>query len=274
MASVMATRRTWTDDQLREAVASSTSFTMVQERLGLRGGSHYIVQRRALELGLDTRHFTRAARGSSWPDDAVREAIATSTTWTAALFKLGVQPGGGGYQKLRRRVRELGLDTGHFQRSSTRWTDDQLCTAVARSQSYASVLRLLGLVPAGGNYDQVCRRIRELGLDTSHFTGQGWRRGCAIAPRPARPLDEVLVANRWTTTHNLKQRLIRLGLKHARCELCGWAERAADGRIPIELDHINGDKMDNRLENLRVLCPNCHALQPTHRGLNRRSRRK
>lgn len=45
-----------------------------------------------------------------------------------------------------------------------------------------------------------------------------------------------------------------------------------DGRIPLELDHINGDRHDNRLENLRVLCPNCHSLKPTHRGLNRSKR--
>ena len=78
----------------------------------------------------------------------------------------------------------------------------------------------------------------------------------------------------WTASHRLKEPLIREGLKRAECELCGWAvARPIDGVVPVELDHINGDKNDNRLENLRVLCPNCHALQPTHRALNRGSRR-
>jgi hypothetical protein len=145
---------------------------------------------------------------------------------------------------------------------------------VKSSKSYAETIRKLGLIPAGGNYVHVQRRIRELGIDTSHFKGKGWNTGSDFrAPLPAKPLDQVLVAGRWTASHHLKLRLFNHGLKQPRCELCGWAAQAPDGRIPVELDHMNGDKSDNRLENLRVLCPNCHSLQPTHRGLNKSSRR-
>ncbi len=59
-----------------------------------------------------------------------------------------------------------------------------------------------------------------------------------------------------------------MNLKKPECEECGWAKRSEDGRIPLELDHINGDSHDNRLENLRILCPNCRSLEPTHRGMN------
>lgn len=154
-----------------------------------------------------------------------------------------------------------------------RWSDADLIGAVRDSKSVARVIAKLGLVPAGGNYVQVQRRIAELGLDTSHFTGMGWNVGMAFRPTPTVPLEEVLVANRWTGSHLLKKRLVAAGLKQLKCELCGWEERTPDGRIPVELDHINGDRSDNRLENLRILCPNCHSLQPTHRGLNKRSRR-
>ena len=144
----------------------------------------------------------------------------------------------------------------------------------SRLRSRSPWIRALGMVPAGGNYDQVPRRIRELELDTSHLTGMRWNTGGKFVPRPATPLEEVLVAGRWTGSTVLEHRLFRAGLKTPRCELCGWAERAPDGRIPVELDHINGDRFDNRLENLRILCPNCHSLQPTHRGLNQARRRR
>jgi hypothetical protein len=150
-----------------------------------------------------------------------------------------------------------------------RWSEDQLREAVASSRSFRQTIEKLGLVAAGGNYDQVQRRIKDLHIDTSHFTGKGWNKGGLFRPVKERRLEELLVAGQWTGSHKLKKRLFRAGLKSPACELCGWAEQAPDGRIPVELDHINGDRFDNRLENLRILCPNCHSLQATHRGLNK-----
>lgn len=193
------------------------------------------------------------------------------------LARFGLEPGDGRHDKVRRDARNFSIDTSHFIRHrgpidtrSTRWNDDELRAAVASSLSYAGVIRQLGLVPAGGNYDAIPRRIRALGLDTSHFTGQGWNKGAKFFPRPARALKEILVVDRPTSSHGLKQRLFNEGIKKRECELCGWAQFAPDGRLPLELDHINGDKTDNRLENLRVLCPNCHSLQSTHRGRNKK----
>lgn len=54
--------------------------------------------------------------------------------------------------------------------------------------------------------------------------------------------------------------------------MCGWADRSLNERILVELDHINENHHDNRLENLRVLCPNCHSLHATHRGSNKKVR--
>ncbi len=152
------------------------------------------------------------------------------------------------------------------------WEESDLRTVVQKASSYRQVIILLGLVPAGGNYVHVARIIAELGLDTSHFTGKGWKKGKDFGPSPTQPLSAILVKGSTFQSYKLKKRLFYEGIKKQACELCNWAVRSSDGRIPLELDHINGDRTDNRIENLRVLCPNCHSLQPTHRGRNKRSR--
>jgi len=208
------------------------------------------------------------SRQPRWTDAQLRDAIARSTSFRDAATRLGAVET---RKRVRRRTRELHIDTTHFKSQrdkARRWTDGELRAAVVGARSIADVLRALGLRAAGGNFDHVRRRIEALEIDTSHILGQGWNVG--RSPGPKRPLEEILVAGRWTSTHSLKLRLFREGLKTPRCEICGWAQQAADGRIPVELDHVNGDRNDNRIENLRVLCPNCHSLQPTHRGLNRK----
>jgi hypothetical protein len=153
------------------------------------------------------------------------------------------------------------------------WTDEQLIQAVKHSRSFRQVMIQLGLVPAGGNYAHVVRKAQELGVDTSHFHGKGWNTDWAFDPRkPLTPLGEWLIKGSTVQSFTLKKRLYRAGIKMPKCELCGWAMSSPDGRIPVELDHMNGDKSDNRLENLRILCPNCHSLQLTHRGRNKKVR--
>ena len=153
-----------------------------------------------------------------------------------------------------------------------RWTKQQLVSAVRHSTSLRQLIHALGLIPAGGNYEQVKKYIREHSLDTSHFTGMGWRIGKKTPTVPPIALKELLIKNGSFQSYKLKRRLFKEGLKTPACEVCGWAQKSADGRIPLELDHINGDRNDNRLKNLRILCPNCHSLQPTHRGRNMKRR--
>lgn len=148
------------------------------------------------------------------------------------------------------------------------WTEQQLREAVKNSFSYRKVLEQLGLRPAGGNYDQLKRYISDLEIDTSHFRGRGWNAGLRGIGKPRKSLKEILIRESSFQSFKLKKRLFAAGLKSAKCEQCGWAKWSPDGYLPLELDHINGDRHDNRLHNLRILCPNCHSLQPTHRGRN------
>lgn len=149
---------------------------------------------------------------------------------------------------------------------------DQLERAVRDSNTMRQVLARLNLRPAGGNYRQLKKYIYAAGLDTTHFTGQAWSRGQSCPRPPVRTLVEIMVEDSEYQSHALKQRLFAANLKARHCEECGWATATEDGRLPLELDHINGNPRDNRLVNLRVLCPNCHSLKPTHRARNRKRR--
>jgi hypothetical protein len=150
-----------------------------------------------------------------------------------------------------------------------KYTDPQLIDAVRRSKSYRQALSRLGLKEAGGNYATLKRRIIELGLDISHMTGQGWNRDITWHPHVS--IEEYLKNKRPIQTYKLKHRLIREGIFELKCYSCGltnWKSLP----IPLELEHRNGNPQDNSLDNLTLLCPNCHALTATYRGKNKKSK--
>lgn len=154
----------------------------------------------------------------------------------------------------------------------SRYSDLQLIEAVQSSTSVRQVLEKLGLAEAGGNYSIVKRRIQRLKISTVHFKGQGWKKGDKSPLVPAKSLSDILRKGSNVQSYKLKKRLFAEGLKDKKCESCTltkWLEK----QIPLELDHINGDASDNRIENLRILCPNCHALTETYRGKKLAKRR-
>ena len=149
-----------------------------------------------------------------------------------------------------------------------KWSRDELKKAVEVSRSYRNVIKSLGLRPAGGNYHQIRKYIKEYNFSTKHFTGMAWNKGMKFEFNPRINLEDILTKNNTYQSYKLKRRLFMGNLKKPKCEECGWAKLSEDGRVPLELDHINGDRYDNRLVNLRILCPNCHSLKSTHRGRN------
>jgi hypothetical protein len=149
-----------------------------------------------------------------------------------------------------------------------KWSKTQLKNAIEKSKSYRQVLQRIGLKEAGGNYQQIKKYIEEYNFDIKHFTGKVWNKGLKGIGKPRIPLEKILVKNSTYQSFKLKKRLFVAKIKEKKCEECGWAKTNLDGYLPLELDHINGDHSDNRLENLRVLCPNCHSLKSNHRGRN------
>ena len=152
---------------------------------------------------------------------------------------------------------------------SQKRTKEEFEEAAKQSHSIAGMCRKLDLKPCGGNYRLMYNAIEKFALDTSHFTGQGWNTGLKFKPFEAKPIEEILIANSSYQSFKLKRRLLDEGLKEYKCELCGLYEWQ-DNPIPLELHHINGNNRDNRLDNLKLLCPNCHALTDSYRGRNKK----
>ena len=129
---------------------------------------------------------------------------------------------------------------------SRRYTDAEFRDAVRASKSISEVLRRLGLRPAGGNFANAKRQVQRLGVDTVHFTGQAWNRG-----------EQLKDWTDYSRATYLKPHLLRA--RGARCESCE-NEDWMGVPIPLEVHHEDGDRTHHALSNLRLLCPNCHAL--------------
>lgn len=188
------------------------------------------------------------------------------------LQLLGLAAYGGNYESIRKRLTRLGaLEPRFCPQGGPGRRLAAVETAVLRdvvrdARSLHDALLRLGFAASPSIYAALRRRLSEEGIDVSGLRGRRWSAGRQVSPRV--PLAELLVVGRPTTTMgHLKKRLLAEGVLPLRCDMCGiqeWRGQAA----PLELDHINGDRSDNRLDNLRLLCPNCHAQTPTYRGRN------
>jgi len=145
------------------------------------------------------------------------------------------------------------------------YTEDQAREAIASSYSWAESLRKLGLCGTGGGW-RVLKKYAEIWeISTEHFDPTRRHPGFK-----KQPIEELLVENSVASRQNLKRRLYEEGLKQRRCEKCGQDEIWHGERMALILDHINGVRDDNRLENLRIVCPNCAGTLSTHCGRKNR----
>ena len=144
---------------------------------------------------------------------------------------------------------------------------DYLLAAI-KAKSIAQMCKNLNIKPCGGNYKLIHHKIKLFNIDISHFTGQGWNKGLAFRPNPPKELKDILIEYSNYQSFKLKKRLISEGYKESKCECCKRIKWNGV-KIPTELHHINGINTDNRLENLQILCPNCHALTDNYRAKNK-----
>jgi HNH endonuclease/Winged helix-turn-helix DNA-binding len=176
-------------------------------------------------------------------------------------------------------------------------TRERVAELLRRGLPRAEVARRLGLSKSTVSYharrlgepiDDRCRRRYDWAAvqayyDAGHsvrecaaafgFSKASWsdavQRGLLVARPRFKPLDEIFAADTNRNRGHLKERLLTAGLKENRCERCGirnW--RGAP--LAVSLHHINGDRLDNRIENLELLCPDCHSQTDTFGGRNGR----
>lgn len=149
------------------------------------------------------------------------------------------------------------------------YTEQEFRKAVSSSVSIRQTLIKLGLnSKGGGSYRAFYQAIKDWNVDTSHFKGQGANKGKKFAKK--RPTKDYLSNKYPIQSHKLRLRLLEEGYFSHCCLVCNLSEW--NGKpIPLELDHIDGNHFNNSLKNLRVICPNCHAQEPTHAGKNKGS---
>ncbi|MGW6687803.1 HNH endonuclease signature motif containing protein [Streptomyces sp. NPDC054961] len=261
--------RKYTDEAIAAAAASSSTLREVALKLGMRpatGTLSHIVRRMAA-AGIDTGHFAGMNRERvelPFTTAELASAATSAGSIRGTARALGMSDDSRSRAALGRMLKKHGIDTAHFANFRPTIPADLLRATVPEATSYADLMRALDLEVNDVNHRRVRRRVSQLGLDVSHFKRRPWGSRTAAGPRPVAP-DTLTVLPKGSARlgrPRLHRALQEVGAPCV-CASCGNPGAWLGQPITLHIDHISGDWLDNRRENLRYLCPNCHALTDT-----------
>lgn len=155
--------------------------------------------------------------------------------------------------------------------TSRTWDDGQLKLALATAHCLTDVVKSLGLKTGGNNHKTILHHIHRLGLDYSHLDPNTRRVSTWRGGQKRFTNEEMFTENSNASGKHVKSRVYRENLIPYCCSECGNTGGHNGKPLTLQLDHINGSPTDNRIENLRFLCPNCHSQTPTYAGRSRKT---
>ncbi len=168
------------------------------------------------------------------------------------------------------RARKLNIKKLYNGQNILLYKKENLEELIKNSSSFSEIARKVNMSPANA-YTTIKKYAIKFNIDFSHFTGQ-LQHIKNLSKSKQIPLSEILIENSSYSRKSLKKRLINDGLLKEKCVFCSQENIWFGKRISLILDHINGIRNDNRLENLRLLCPNCNASLETHAGKNNKNK--
>ena len=268
----------YSKEHLEEIVRSSISFPEVCKKLGLDpnfGGVRRNIERIIKRNKIDVSHFSNVRRMSEskirYEKSKIIDLYEKSSTIKEMLVELDLLPITSNYSKIKSVLGEYGCDLLKFDIANGRnlkskYSKEELEKIVSESKTYRECFEKLGIRSAGANYRHLKKYISKYEIDTSHF--DPYYNNVNRLSKSKINLIDLLKENVDYSRTRLKRRLFEEQILENICSLCGQNEIWNGTKISLILDHINGVHNDNRIENLRIVCPNCNAGLDTFAGRN------
>lgn len=146
--------------------------------------------------------------------------------------------------------------------------DEALLEIAATSESISEILRKCNMSISGAAHKTLKKRLKNLGFDLTSLKGQSHRKGKTFKNEKTKAKEYLELNGKNISAQKLKKKLVEEGIFEDRCTICGLKNEWQGKPLVLPLDHINGNNKDNRLENLRIICPNCHYQTDTFSGRN------